>query len=57
MFFYLPQQVIKDSCNFKYYYNNTYIKPVVFDRGDEIISANYLNKESIECIINNKYAH
>ena len=49
----IPKLVIKDLCNFKYYYNNTSNKPTVLDGGDEIIVSNWLNKISLKCTISN----
>ena len=50
--FYPSQDIIRDNCDLNYYYNNSSIKPVVLDRGSEIIMINCLNKKSIECTSN-----
>ena len=44
----LSKDIIKDSCTFKYYFDNTYIKHAVLDGGKEIILGNWLNKKSLK---------
>ena len=51
--FWFTQNVIKVSCTFNYYYNNTSIKPTVLAGGDALTLANQLNKKSLKCTINN----
>ena len=57
IFFSLHTQVIKDSCTFNYYYNNTPIEPEVLDGDDEIILANWLNNKYLKCTISNDIPH
>ena len=45
--------IIKNNCNFDFYFNNTDITPTVLDGGDEIILANWPNDKHIICNINN----
>ena len=45
--------IIKENCDFKFYYNKTYIIPTVLDGGDEIILANWPNDKHIICNTNN----
>ena len=49
----LGSEIIKENCNFAYYFNNTNIQPAVLDHGNEIILANLSNDKHIECKINN----
>ena len=44
--------IIRNNCNFDFYFNNTELTPTVLDAGDEIILANWPN-EHIICNINN----
>ena len=50
----LPEDTIDDSCTFYYYYNNTYIMPVVLDEGNEINPGTWLNKKSLKQSSNNE---
>ena len=43
IYFNLDSDIIKENCNFVYYFNKTDIKPTVLDRGNEIILANWPN--------------
>ena len=45
--------IIKNNCNFDFYFNNTDITPTVLDGGDEIVLANWPNDKHIICNINN----
>ena len=45
--------IIKENCNFKFYYNKTDIIPIVLDGGDEIILANWPNDKLIIYNTNN----
>ena len=47
IFFFLihSKTSLKNSCTFNHYFNNTSIMHVVLDGGNEIILANWLNKE------------
>ena len=53
IYFNLDTNIIKENCNFKFYYNKTDITPTVLDGGNEIILANWPNDKHIICIINN----
>ena len=37
VYFNIDSEIIKENCNFAYYFNKTTIKPVVLDGGNEII--------------------
>ena len=39
--------IIKENCNFRFYYNKTDIRPTVLDGGNEIILANWPNNKYI----------
>ena len=45
--------IIKNNCNFDFYFNKTDVTPTVFDGGDEIVLANWPNDKHIICNINN----
>ena len=45
--------IIKNNCNFGFYYNNTDITPTVLNGGDKIVLANWPNDKDIICNINN----
>ena len=52
IYFNLESNVIKENCEFLYYYNKTDIKPTILDGGFQIILANYPTIErSCACII------
>ena len=53
IYFNLTTDIIKDNCNFNFYYNKSDIIPTILDRGNEIILANWLNDKHIICNINN----
>ena len=53
IYFNLGTDIIKDNCNFMFYYNETDITPIVLDGGNEIILANWPNDKHIICTINN----
>ena len=53
IYFNLTTEIIKDNCNFDFYYNKSDIIPTVLDGGNEIILANWLNNKHIICNINN----
>ena len=53
IFFDLDKHIIKHNCDFTFYYNKTDITLTVFDRGNEIILANWPNEKHITCTINN----
>ena len=49
----LTTDIIKDNCNFDFYYNKSDIIPTILDEGNEIILANWPNDKHIICNINN----
>ena len=51
--FNLTRDIIKNNCNFDFYFNNTDVPPTVLDGGDEIVLANWSNDKHIICNINN----
>ena len=46
-------EIIKENCNFTYYFNKTNIKPAVFDGGNETILENWPNNQHIDHNVNN----
>ena len=53
IYFNLTTDIIKNNCNFKFYFNKTDITPTVLDGGDEIVLANWPNDKHIICNTNN----
>ena len=53
IYFNLTTEIIKDNCNFDFYYNKSDKIPTVLDGGNKIILANWLNDKHIICNINN----
>ena len=53
IYFNLTTDIIRNKCNFDFYYNKTDVTPTVLDGGDEIILANWPNDKHIICNINN----
>ena len=53
IYFNLTADIIRNNCNFDFYYNKTDVTPTVLDGGDEIILANWHNDKHIICNINN----
>ena len=53
IYFNLNTTIIKENCNFRFYYNKTDTIPTVLDGGDEIILANWPNDKHIICTTNN----
>ena len=53
IYFNLSTDIIKNNCNFDFYYNKTDITPTVLDGGDKIILANWPNNKHIICNVNN----
>ena len=53
IYFNLDTNIIKENCNFRFYYNKTDIIPTVLDGGNEIILANWPNNKYIIYTINN----
>ena len=46
-------EIIKENCQFHFYYNKTDITPTVLDGGNEIILANWPIDKHVICSINN----
>ena len=53
IYFNLTTDIIKNKCNFNFYYNKTDVTTAVLDGGDEIILANWSNDKHVICNINN----
>ena len=53
IYFDLDSEIIKENCQFHFYYNKTDITPTVLDGGNKIILANWPNDKHIICSINN----
>ena len=49
----MTTDIMKDNCDFDFYFNKTDVTPTVFDGGDEIILANWPNDKHIICNSNN----
>ena len=53
IYFNLTTDIIKNNCDFDFYFNKTGVTPTVLDGGDEIILANWPNDKHIICNVNN----
>ena len=53
IYFDLDKEIIKQNCELKFYYNKTDVTPMVLDRGNEIILAEWPDDKQIICTINN----
>ena len=53
IYFNLGSYIIKENCNFAYYFNKTDIKCTVLDGGNKIILANWHDDKHIVCNVNN----
>ena len=53
IYFDFNTEIIKQNCDFLFYYNKTDITPAVLDAGNEIILANWPTNKHIICSINN----
>ena len=53
IYFNLTTDIIKNNCDFDFYFNKTDVTPTVLDGGDEIVLANLPNDKHIICNINN----
>ena len=47
--FNLDTDIIKENCNFQFYFNKTDITSTIFNGGNEIILANWLNNKHLIC--------
>ena len=55
IYFDLGTYIIKENCNFQYYFNKTYVKPSVLDGIHEIILANWPNTKYVICNDNHNF--
>ena len=55
IYFDLGMDIIKENCDFQYYFNNTDVNPSVLDGGHEIILANWPNTEYVICNDNHNF--
>ena len=53
IYFILMKDIIKNNCQFNFYFNKTDITPTMLDGGDEIVLANWPNDKHIICNVNN----
>ena len=53
IYFNLTKNIIKNNCNFNFYFNKTDINLTVLDGGDEIVLANWPNDKHIIFNVNN----
>ena len=53
IYFYLTTDIIKNNCNFDFYFNKTDITLTVLDGDDEIVLANWPNDKHIISNVNN----
>ena len=53
IYFNLSGDIIKNNCNFDFYFNKNDVTPTVLNGGDEIVLANWPNDKHIICNINN----
>ena len=53
IYFNLETHIIKENCNFKFYFNKTDITTTILDGGNEIVIANWPNDKHIICNVNN----
>ena len=53
IYFNLTTDIIKNNCNFDFYFNKTNVTPTVLDGGNEIVLANWPNDKHIICNVNN----
>ena len=53
IYFNLTTDIIKNNCNFDFYFNKSDVTPTILDGGDEIVVANWPNDKHIICNVNN----
>ena len=53
IYFNLTTDIIRNNCNFEFYFNKTDVTPTVLDDGDEIVLANWPNDKHIICNVDN----
>ena len=51
----MDTEIIKQNCDFLFYFNKSDITPTVLDGGNEIILANWPDDKCIMCTINNDF--
>ena len=51
IYFNLTTDIIRNNCDFDFYYNKTDVTPTVLDGGDEIILANWPNENTLYVIL------
>ena len=54
LYFNLSTDIIKQNCNFQYYFNKTVV-PAVLDNGNQIVLANLANPKKLVCKNNNNF--
>ena len=55
IYFDLNTEIIKENCEFQYFYNKTDVKPAILDGGNEIILANWPKSKYVICKDNHEY--
>ena len=55
IYFDLSADIIKENCDFQYYFNNTEVKPSVLYWGHEIILTNWWNTKHVICNDNHNF--
>ena len=53
VYFHLDAEIIKENCEFQYYFNTTEMKPADHDEGHEIVLANWPDNKHVICNDNN----
>ena len=53
IYFNLMTDIIKNNCDFDFYFNKTGVTPTILDGGNDIVLANWPNDKHIICNINN----
>ena len=53
IYFNLGPEIIKENCEFKFYFNKTNVKPAMLDGGQQIILANWPSNRKVMCAHNN----
>ena len=53
IYFNLSTDIIKNNCDFDFYFNKTDVTPTVLDGGDEIVLVNWPDDKHIICNVNN----
>ena len=56
IYFDLGIDIIKENCDFQYYFNTTDVKPSVLDGRHEIILANWPNTKNVICNDNHNFS-